>query len=226
MEEKIIKQLKNNRKNKFLNFFFPAYCLSCGDLNTWLCFKCQKKIISNEIQCFICKKNNKDASLCPWCKYISGERGRNFQIEAIYRYSNYQNLKLKNLIWAFKYSNLTDASFLLAHFLTQSLINLKNVWPINNSLLTCIPVNLKHKNTRGYNQARLLSLITADNLNIKFLDSLVMNKKREFRVINNNIANKNIILIDDVITSGETINQASIALKAQGAKKIYGLSLA
>ncbi len=226
MEEKIIKKLRRNKERKLLNFFFPAYCLNCGTLNTWLCLECQKLIQVNKPQCFICRKENKKSEICSWCKYASGEKGKHFQINYIYRYSSYQNPKHKNLIWAFKYSNLTDASFLLASFLSKSLNSLKDTWSIKDCLITCIPMNLKHKNTRGYNQARLLALIIASNLNMSFVDSLVMDRNRQFKVINEVVQGKNIILVDDVITSGQTINQASIALKAQKAKKVYGLSLA
>lgn len=226
MEEKIIKRLLKNKKNKLLNFFFPVYCLNCGSLNNWLCLDCQRLIKENKRQCFLCKKENKKSEICNWCKYISGEKGRDFQINYIYRFSDYRNPKLKNLIWAFKYSNLTDASFLLSNYLTQSINSLQNVWPVKNSLITCISMNLAHKNTRGYNQARLLALITATNLKLEFIDSLVMDRKRKFKVINKAVRAKNIILIDDVITSGETVNQACLSLKQAGAKEVYALSLA
>lgn len=226
MEQRILKRLMRNKKNKLINFLFPVYCLNCGKLNSWLCPDCQKLIKENKKHCFICKKENNKSEICSWCKYISGEKGKELHLNFVYRYSSYGNQKLKNLIWAFKYSNLTDSSFLLASFLTKSLRKLQNVWPLENSLITCIPMNLKHKNSRGYNQAKLLSIVVAQELKLEFVDTLVMNRKRQFRVVNKGVRNRNVILIDDVITSGETINQASLALKKASSKEVYGLSLA
>ncbi len=225
MEEKIIKKLVRNRKRKLLNFFFPTYCLNCGAIGSWLCPQCHN-IEIKQGHCFLCNRLNKSSEICAWCKYQSGEKGQIFSIDAIYRYGDYRNPKLKNLIWAFKYSHLTDASFLLAELLSKSLESLEKTWKIKNCLITCIPMNLKHKNTRGYNQAKLLALLVANNLKLKYIDSLVMSRKREFRVISQLVKGQDIVLIDDVITTGETVNQASLSLKKSGAKKVMALSLA
>ena len=55
----------------------------------------------------------------------------------------------------------------------------------------------------------------------------VENIKNAFKIIDNNIVeNKNVILFDDIITTGVTVNEISKILKKAGAKKVLVLIIA
>jgi ComF family protein len=108
-----------------------------------------------------------------------------------------------------------------------------------------------HKNNlkeRGYNQSELIVReifkfddgknfdISLDALSkiketphqseLKNKSERLKNLKNCFEAKSEKIAGKNIILIDDVITTGTTMNEASKCLKEAGAKRIIGFSLA
>ena len=97
---------------------------------------------------------------------------------------------------------------------------------------------------RGYNQSKLLAKELGKELNIKVINTLVKvkenrtqstllenerkeNVKNVFEIIKeSNIENKNIILVDDILTTGSTIRTCSKILKENGAKKICALTMA
>lgn len=91
---------------------------------------------------------------------------------------------------------------------------------------------------RGYNQAALLSEIISQECDIKINDIMrrIKNTKSQtkldeqarrknvlnaFALKSNTIENKKIILIDDVMTTGATINECARVLKNAGAKEVY-----
>ena len=98
---------------------------------------------------------------------------------------------------------------------------------------------------RGYNQTELFSKQIADNLGIKYdefaLIKIANNKRQSslkvaerknnvkgvFKVLNKeNIQNKNVILIDDIYTTGATLEECARVLKAAGAKSVLGFIIA
>ncbi len=109
-----------------------------------------------------------------------------------------------------------------------------------------IPLSRKRLRQRGYNQSELLGKFLSDKLSVK-ISSNVLYKTREtisqveikdrskrlknlqgaFEVKNpETIKNKSVILIDDIITTGATMAEASRVLKKAGAKKVIGLVVA
>jgi ComF family protein len=117
-----------------------------------------------------------------------------------------------------------------------------------NPLLIPIPISKKRYRERGYNQSLLVckELIRIDKENFDLESSvLIKNKETEHqaRIKNRNerlkniigsfetknenkIKNRNIILIDDITTTGATLNEAKKILKESGAKKIIAFTVA
>jgi len=110
-------------------------------------------------------------------------------------------------------------------------------------LIISIPLHKKRERWRGFNQSQILAKILAKNFNIKFNNELLRikhktpqaNLDRENRLKNiqkcfmwngNNLINHDIILVDDVTTTGSTLNEAARILKANGANEVWGLVLA
>jgi ComF family protein len=112
-----------------------------------------------------------------------------------------------------------------------------------NILLIPIPLSKKRENRRGFNQAELIA--KSFNINHGYKISLALKKVKDTKAqssqsaparaknikncfvwAGDNLKGKTIILIDDVVTTGATLNEAAAILKIAGAEKIYGLVIA
>lgn len=112
-------------------------------------------------------------------------------------------------------------------------------------VLVPIPLHLQRLRWRGFNQSELLGEMVAKNLGIDFIPDLLLrvkntkpqveldkkgrqkNIRNAFRVnLKFKIENFKIILFDDVWTSGATLREAGKVLKRNGAKKVWGLTIA
>jgi len=111
-------------------------------------------------------------------------------------------------------------------------------------IITSVPLGLARFKERGYNQATLLARPISLYLQIPF-SSHILTRTRETRTqvgltVNERQENmfgafqakrvlaqgKNILVVDDVATSGATLNACAKALLDEGASKVYGFSLA
>lgn len=116
--------------------------------------------------------------------------------------------------------------------------------PKKNILIIPVPLHPKRLRWRGFNQSEKIADIIASNLQIP-IDSTSLKRikfktpqaklKKEDRIKNisnnfnwhgNKLNQQNIILIDDVTTTGATLNECAKVLKANGAKEVWGLVLA
>ena len=231
--------------DSLLTVFYPQACQSCGagvenyELGT-ACRRCWRKtriFRGAETVCGKCSKFLSDAetsfeTFCHQCDAHFYERARAAGLYENALQSSVLNLKRepfisKNLkkvfISAFEKSDFQDAD-----------------------LLVPIPLSKKRLLERGFNQAAVLAKILADKTTIKLDEqSLVRkihtpihragmdDKARELTVKNafeitrpNFIKGKNILLIDDVFTSGATASACAKVLKKAGAEKVYVLTLA
>lgn len=143
------------------------------------------------------------------------------------------------LIHRFKYSHCDYLAQHLFEFMVKSLIR----FPITADLITCVPTHPKKLKARGYNPPELLARRLANYFKIPFADDIIYEYAyrpsqtaltREKRSHNPEDAfgargtcrGKNIALIDDVFTTGSTINGCCRALRGQGAKTITAITLA
>lgn len=230
----------NKLKNLILNILFPLVCLNCkiiltdSDKQTGVCQKCLNSITPNT------------SLFCPVCKLRLADNHKICHKDSKYLLAaaaNYNNGAIKNLIWHFKYKKWSR----LENLLGELLLNYLQTLNLNLADYTVIPIPL-HKNRekqRGFNQSRLLAEIISKNLNLDLSDYLkrIKNTKiqaelkgveaREQNVKNcfvlenpQTIEGKNVLLIDDVHTTGATIKEAAAMLKSADAKNIIALVIA
>lgn len=212
-------------KNKILDFLFPMHCISCNQKDTHLCFRCASQIPLAE----------------------------NDPESGIISIFNYKNPIIKKALWMLKYGNKKDMAVNLAavahDVLLEELADLAVAKNFTHPLLIPIPLSEKRIKERGYNQSELLAeaLIqkdgshsfalandvlykikdTKNQAEIKDRKDRMTNLKDCFAVKNEiEIKNRNIILIDDVTTTGATLKEARKVLKRAGAKKILSLTIA
>lgn len=147
---------------------------------------------------------------------------------------------IRDLIHAFKYKH----AFWVRHFLGEFFQSLKETFHEAQIILP-IPLSKERFHKRGYNQSQLLAEIWSQILGIPFFPKILVRKKltrfqfgldskeREknlklaFEVQDKTlIRDKILLLVDDIHTTGATLNEASRCLKKQGAKKVFAATLA
>jgi len=230
----------------FLDSFFPWQCVSCKKevhLSYPLCKKCQRNIpINYSFICPVCKKRiiNFSKRSC-FCKT---------NIFALGIVSFYENSIIRKTIHLFKYQPIISLKKPLVDLMIKFLKETNFFSEINktNVLLIPIPLHKRKRRKRGFNQSELLTKAIAIYFSLNFHPEILLriknnlpqakinnfierekNVKDVFQISISNlnlIKNKLIILIDDVYTSGATMQEAAKILKKNGAKKVIGLVLA
>ncbi|MFH1838586.1 MAG: ComF family protein [Candidatus Kuenenbacteria bacterium] len=236
---KILEKLKKII-NFFLDLLFPIECVGCQKENIWLCEECFKKINLNlKNFCPFCKKPARMGCVCQQCLSRS-------PLKNIFVASSYEEKILKQAIHVFKYKHIRDLAKplgkIIINFLYQSKLNL-----LFDDSYFLIPISLHRKRLfeRGFNQSELLAQIIAQEFKISVINNVLKRKrntksqtklkeKERRKNIKNAficlqpeiIKNKNIILFDDILTTGSTLREAASVCKKFGAKEIIGLILA
>ena len=226
---------------KILDLVFPKICIGCMKEGDFLCQSCFKKILAkkNKQYCPNCRRPNVIGAFCGDCCSCG------FYFDQLLSYGVYKNDLLKNLIIKFKYKFIKELSELLSFLLFKTLTHYKI--DFQKMLIVPVPLHKKRLNYRGYNQAGVLAISLMNflpDLQIAYCLERVsfetqqakLNKIERKENITNTIAVKkeffdqlngrSIILIDDVATTCNTLNECSRVLKKAGAKNVCGLVLA
>ena len=191
------------------------------------CQKCGKPLPEGGAHCYFCR--------------TAGASGRHF--EYIRAAGVYEGI-LKEVIHKFKYQSKDFLADGLSEFLIRESKDKFNWTEID--FIVPVPLHKKSEHTRGYNQAKLLAEKVAKYFNkpLSTKGGLVRIRKTKaqmqlpreerltnlvdaFAVVNpQEFKGKNILLIDDVSTTGATIEECAKAIKRVGVKKVWGLVLA
>ena len=191
-----------------------------------------------ENYCIVCKEDD-CFGICNTCKKSIKIINKAYQDEII-SYGYYGGV-LKDLILKFKYKNNFTAGDILARFLQEYIVeNFK----YKEYIVTYIPLSKKSKKNRGFNQCEYIATKISRDLSIQVLEVLIKSKetkeqkrlKRDERHENIkdafkikkgiDLKNYKIILIDDVTTTGATLQEAYKLLKKFEVKDIKLLTLA
>ena len=218
-----------------LDILFPRYCVGCKKEGSFICDSCLRAqpLIAPPV-CPLCGRPQASSMLCSdcirWKADIDGIRSP-FRFEGVIQQAVYQ----------LKYRNLRSIAPMLAGFLYDFME--KN--PIQGEVLVPVPLHKSRIRERGYNQSTLLAkglaklcgLPVIHNSLVKHEKSLpqarttsVEERKKNvsdvFSVRDEYLKGKAIILVDDVSTSGATLDACAGVLKEAGAVSVWGLTLA
>jgi len=232
----------------FVELIFPKECIVCAKSGSYLCDICLEKIeISNMQSCFQCGRQNSYGEFCKKCK-------NSWSLNGILIANNNPQKNLKKIIKTYKYSLLKELSFPLSSILNivladkmnnlyQSKENAHTFFSKNQKIIP-VPLHQKKLNWRGFNQSELLAKHISQKLELTcYIDGLkrisntksqtklkrekrIINIKNAFQVNNILVKNKNILLIDDIVTSGSTLNECARVLRENGARRIWALVIA
>lgn len=220
-----IKTRLKNQLEGILDYIFPQFCLSCHQEGSMICQNCLQ-----ELSLLPENKN-------PW-------PGENFIFQECYICLDYHHPTVKKLIKKYKYGFFDNLAEPLANFYIQRIKNLG----LNEDYILCnIPLHPSKKRKRGFDQTEILAKIIAQKLNLNYINLLQRTKRTKTQAqldkpnrqknvsqafaINQKIdlqtiKEQKIIIIDDIATTGATLNEAARVLKGAGFNQIIGLALA
>ncbi|MEA3296820.1 MAG: ComF family protein [candidate division Zixibacteria bacterium] len=207
-----------------LDFVFPPLCLGCGVFNDGeldICEKCLAAIDRYQYPiCLNCETVITGKAKCPAC----GEKSL-----PLFAFGNYR-YPLKEIVIQFKFHGVTSPAKILADLINQQFG--ERIAALKTAALVPIPLFPSRENHRGYNQAVLFAEQLSKLLAISVRGDIIfrdrkrkpqaklnlrqrsMNIKGVFSVIEPSEKLMRVILVDDVVTSGATVQEAARVLKA------------
>jgi len=230
-----MKQINKKIYNFFLDLIFPQNCIGCGKYGEVLCPLCQKKIrIIKTFVCTKCGRITKSGQFCPSCRAKSNLTG--LMVAA-----GYDKGPTKELIHHFKYDGMLEIAPILGGLLIS---RLRKSSLRGKLVLVPVPLHYRRQRQRGFNQAEILARYISRRLNIS--GGLALKRKRKTksqvelsgRERRKNLAGaffckdrelikgKTVILVDDVSTTGATLEECAKVLRTAGARQVWGLVVA
>lgn len=226
---------------KFLkDLIAPKKCYSCNKQWHFLCEECLSKMSNFEPICYCCKGKSDYFDIHKNCK-------KDVYYDKIIVLSHYKNKTISKLIKDLKFYGKKDIAEDFWNYLSELFFENEIYKNTDNYILIFPPMSFIKKLKRWYNHSEIISKVISKNTNIK-IEKWYIKKvkttrqqstlKRQDRVINLNnsfkIANKKIdnidkkifIIVDDVISTGSTINELSKILKEKWVKKVIWLIVA
>jgi ComF family protein len=218
-----------------LDLFFPRWCVGCGREGDFICSTCRQSLprITPPL-CPRCGRPQLNAVICPVCV---GWQASIDGIRAPFKFDG----AIRQAIHGLKYNNLRAMAALLGRWLGDYLA----ANPLPGEVLVPVPLHPKRLRERGYNQSRLLALELSKFSGLPLVDDCLVRERYttpQARTPNvderrSNVADafacrdrrleaKQVLLIDDVATSGATLDACARALKESGASSVWGLVLA
>ena len=224
-------------KRIILDTLFPPYCVSCKKEGDFLCNNCLAELKKRKIvkTCRGTSQQNKEFT------HIDG---------LIYALDYAKNPQIKAAISQFKYKFTQEMADYFGDLLVEKIGEL-SMTKNKQIILIPVPLHKKRENYRGFNQSevickkikeRLGNCVTISHaikrtkntsqqakLNKKerhenLENAFIINKKARFE---NRAKNDSIIfIVDDVCTTGSTLENCAMILKDSNIKKVYGLVVA
>ena len=148
---------------------------------------------------------------------------------------------IKELVHKYKFNSEYSLGYLFSKMLYKRIFDIAQIYKYD--FITCIPISSKRFKIRGFDQSQLIATEISKLLNIPYLDCVYKKRhtiaqstlKRRDRIKNINdafvadkrkVENKNILLFDDIYTTGLTMNECAKELRNKGASSVCGLSFA
>ena len=216
---------------KFISIIAPHSCLRCGNEGSVLCNWCKPDAITPlPSRCYNCRAITADSRVCPKCK-------RSSKLRHVWVATEYTGVA-KELIKLFKFERAQEVAAVIGQAMANTLPYLAPT-----SLLVPVPTATTRLRARGYDHTLLLTKeiskhkkVTYQSVLARLGQSRQVGSKRLARhtqlagsfIVKNPLLVKgiDIILVDDIVTSGGTLEAAAAELKKAGAKSVSAVVFA
>lgn len=235
------KKFLSTTKKFLLDILFPKFCLNCGKEGNYLCSDCISLIDIVERQyCPFCAppKVVLNGKTCPSCRKTK-------KLNGLYFATSYNNYIIKKTIHQLKYYHIKELTKPLAFLIISHLINLNKNINFSSFALIPIPLHKKKLKKRGFNQSEELAKEISKILKIPVLSNVLIKTKKTLNQVDlkkrereenikgaffcqkpESVKNKKILLVDDVFTTGATMEEGARVLKNAGASQVWGIVVA
>lgn len=247
-ESQLTKPLARYLAGWCLDLIFPRFCFGCArELEAseagFVCPSCILNLNFNPgLGCILCGWRSLLGKTCVSCL-------RKTRIKGLISVFPYQNEIIRKLIYAFKYRIIGSIAKILGKFAFEFIKKEKLESVFDQALLVPVPLHKNRLRQRGFNQSELI----AKEINFYFktpvINDLLFRKSKteiqaeikDFKKRESNVANafeinpkkdlsayknEKIILVDDVITSGATLESCAKVLSEAGFRKIFAFTIA
>ncbi len=223
-----------------LDLFFPKTCLSCNAFGSYVCLVCQRKLVGIVVDlCIYCKKRTIQGETHAACKKYTA-------VDGVMSLLKYQQ-ETKRMIKKLKYRLLFDAFHEFFQVVTPFALDKIPTFKKNHLefFLQPVPLHSARLKWRGFNQAQYIAEFfhilcdypivnvlkrvknTLPQASMDSKQARQTNIKEAFTLEKGaNVRGKNFILVDDVFTTGNTVQEAARILKNEGAAKVYVFTIA
>ena len=226
--------------NLLIELLFPRRCPICDKpvdkMGCYACKKCQITLqYVHSPYCMKCGKELKENTkeYCEDCENVQHyfDRGR-----ALYEYNS-----IKTAIYRFKYEGRREYADFFGKELNRQFGEQIKEWKAD--AIVPVPLHLEREKRRGYNQAALIAKVLGKELNIPVNENIIRrvkatlpqkqvngkerqnNLKNAFKIGQNDVKLNTVVVVDDIYTTGATMDAVAECLKSAGVGKVYWISL-
>lgn len=224
------------------DLFFPAHCAGCSVAVEagWFCTDCDREVRTvPEPRCDVCSQpysGTMDQFVCVNC------RGRAFHFECAVAVMHSRGV-VRDLIHRLKYGRELWLEEILGEFLARGLQD-PRLAGVNIDAVLPVPLHPLRKREREFNQSEILARGLARRGNLPFSDILqrvrytvtqthfdrsdrMQNLRDAFKLRQNvSVQGKHLLLVDDVLTTGSTLDECARVLLEAGAESVRALTVA
>lgn len=213
---------------RLIQNFAPHYCLGCDAVGSILCATCVAAIPRMPERCYKCARPTMGALTCGPCSRTSA-------LSRLIAVTPYEGTA-RELIQTLKFGRARAAARTIAELMAQC-------WDFDADLLVHAPTVPARVRARGYDQAKLIAEHLSRRVSDRSASVFVrigrerqLGKSRHDRLQQagsffalprpDRVAGKRIVLIDDVVTTGATLESAALLCRNAGAERVEAMVFA
>jgi competence protein ComFC len=217
-----------------LDLFFPRLCVGCGREGNLICTDCRRQLPALGPTCPLCGRPQADEVICPACC------ARISPLDSVRSPYRFQGV-VRQAVHDLKYRGLRAMARPLGELLAAYLVRR----PIEADALVPVPLHRRRLRERGYNQSALICRELSRLCGLPVVTEVVLrvsdtppqvraadaasrraNVAGAFVCRDGRLKGKRVIVVDDVCTSGATLESCAAVLKGGGAAYVAGLTVA